>query len=144
MPAGRPWPGSDGVRAARSRSRTDAGRPGLSGRASGGWVIVFRDPRTEEPVACAYPRGVLSAYDLWVAPDETYRLRENPLTNAWTPCRDRSKLARMTGRAPARSVAVLDAIVPDPQLALVIVLGYETTQDFTTIPQVGDGGGAGG
>jgi hypothetical protein len=109
-----------------------------------GWVIVFRDPSTEEPAACAYPRGVLSAYDLWLAPEDTYRLRENPISNVWTLRRDRTKLVRISGTAPERSVLVLDAVVPDARLGLAIVLAYETIRYDDSIPHLQGGGGGGG
>ena len=126
-------PGGE-VITADGRWRVGVERQGLS------WVIVFRDPRTEEPLACAYPRGLFSTYDLWIAPDDTLRLRGSPLTSNWTLSRDGAKLVRFKG---ARTVTVLDAIVPDPRLGLAIVLGYEAIRYDGTIPgsETGHGGG---
>ncbi len=126
------------VATAGGRWRSSVERPRF------GWVIVFRAPHTDEPVACAYPRAGLSSYDLWIAPDDTYRLRANLLTHVWTLRRGRTKLARISGRAPQRAVTVLEALIPDAQLALAVVLAYETIRYDDLIPAVGGGGGGGG
>lgn len=129
-------PGGE-VSSAAGNWRVEAERQGR------GWVVVARELVLGEPVGCAYPRRWLNAFDLWVAPEQEYRLRENPFSGTWIVRGDLGEIARFTPGS-ARTIALAESVVPDPRLALVILLAYQAIRYSEIIPDAGsiaDGGG---
>ena len=98
-----------------------------------GWVVVARDLVREEPVGCAYMRWWLKAFDLWVAPEQDYRLREKPFSGTWILRGELGEIARFTsGRE--RAIVLAKSVSPDPKLALVILLAHEAIRYSALFP----------
>ena len=98
-----------------------------------GWVVVAREPVREEPVGCAYPRWWLTAFDLWVAPEREYRLREKPFSGTWILRGELGEIARFTsGRE--RTIVLAESVTADPQLALVVLLAFEAIRYSGLVP----------
>jgi hypothetical protein len=108
-----------------------------------GWVVVARELVSEEPVGCAYPRGWLKGFDLWVAPEREYRLRAKPFSGLRILRGELGEIARFTPGFK-RPLVVAESVTPDPRLTLVVLLAYEATRYDEQIPVgVGVGGGGG-
>jgi hypothetical protein len=107
-----------------------------------GWLVVAREPASQEPVGCAYPRSLRNAFDVWIAPDRSYRLRAKAFTGAWILRGQDGTLARFTP-GKDRTISVAETIVPDPQLALVVLLAHEAIRFDETIPHVTSATGGG-
>ena len=75
-----------------------------------GWLVVAREPVSQEPVGCAYPRSLRNAFDVWVAPDRSYRLRAKAFTGAWILRGQDGALARFTP-GKDRIISVAETIV---------------------------------
>jgi hypothetical protein len=111
-------------------------------RLSRGWVVVAREPVSEEPVGCGYPRGGLKRFDLWVAPEQEYQLRAKPFSGLRILRGELGEIARFTPGLK-RTIVVVESVTPDPRLTLVILLAYEAIRYDEQIPG-GAGVGAGG
>jgi hypothetical protein len=107
-----------------------------------GWVVVAPDLVHEEPVGCAYPRWWLKAFDLWVAREGEYRLREKAFSGTWILRGELGEIARFTsGRE--RTIVLAESVTPEPRLALVILLAYEATRYTGLFPTITVAAGAG-
>ncbi|HET7049813.1 MAG TPA: hypothetical protein VFI54_16245 [Solirubrobacteraceae bacterium] len=105
-----------------------------------GWVVVARELVSQEPVGCAYPRGWLNSFDLWAAPEWEYRLREKPFLGSWILRGEFGEVARFK-RGRAWTIALAESVIPDPRLALVILLAYEAIRYGELIPTATSAGG---
>jgi hypothetical protein len=108
-----------------------------------GWVVVARELVSEEPVGCAYPRGWLKGFDLWVAPEREYQLRAKPFSGLRILRGELGEIARFTPGLK-RTIVVAEAVTPDPRLTLVVLLAHEAIRYDEQIPvdvAVGGGGG---
>ena len=137
--------GDDG----RAAARLPVTPGGAVASGSGGWwiaaerqgqrgVVVAREPTGDQPVGCAYPSGWLNRFDLWVAPDREYRLREKPWSASWILRGDLGELARFVpGRS--RRIALAETLTPEPHVALLILLACQAIRYIKLIPNTDAG-----
>ena len=107
-----------------------------------GWVVVARSLTSEEPVACAYPRGWPNGFKLGVAPEQEYRLRAKPFAGTSILRGELGEIARF-GPGLRRAVTLAEAVTPDPRLTLVVLLAYEAIRYSAQIPEPVVAGGVG-
>jgi hypothetical protein len=108
-----------------------------------GWAVVAREPRSGEIVASASPRWWPSTYGLRLGIEDDYRLRQNQISSTWIVRKGRNRVATFTSGSDEK-IEVSEAIVPNPNLTLVLLLAYETIRYDRVIPAVGAASGGGG
>jgi hypothetical protein len=136
------WLGGE-VRTRTERWNVQSERRGLS------WAVVARTIPDGAEAGGVAQRLVPNSYKLWIAPDTSYHLTQNPLNDNWAIRDGHRRVVGLTDlgtfatggfnsrdlRAPLGTITTFDGPITPAPLALMILLALEMAKAQASIPR---------